>query len=236
VADLENCFTSVWEFVRGDMTISVFEKELYSSNQYEKYFGQTFYLEVISNDFRNSDSTFQLKQKLAEYQRKVHTTNCKCVELKNLAVLDMFHDEKYFDTFQTVLKRGQPLWWLYLSCCEKCNQYWLVAQEERHNDIYCLCRLNNIVAEKIISENIWPSIFDRFEDLLKIGLEAGKSVRFLDPLNDSSLAVTMEDVANANPGIKLSYIAKLLILDIDTAALVAKSVIAKKNVNISLNE
>jgi len=35
-----------------------------------------------------------------------------------------------------------PFWWLVLYGCRSCGQGWLVAQEERHNDIFCMRRLD----------------------------------------------------------------------------------------------
>ena len=130
--------------------------------------------------------------------------------------------------------RGNNIWWLYLSQCEICKEYWLVAQEERHNDCFCLKRLDNETAIKILNDNIWPSIFDKYEYLLQIEMEAGKSVRFWDPLN-SSLKYTIEDLTIEHPGIKLSWIAKLLNIDINLAKDIAKKVTINNSLKIDYN-
>jgi hypothetical protein len=46
----------------------------------------------------------------------------------------------------------------------------------------------------------------------------------------------MEDLAKESPGIKLSYLANLLNIDIRTAFIIGKAVVKSKKVDIKLNE
>ena len=227
----------IWKYVRGDISNSDFEKIIYYDDIFINYFGKELYTEVISNDYSNWDSTNKIKEKLQVFLYKYYPQKCKCIEVKDLAVVDMGEESiVVLKTIEEVVKRGEPYWWLHLSKCKNCDQYWLIAQEERQNDIVCMSRLETKIAEKIIKDNIWPSIFDKYEALLKIGKENDKSVRFFDPINGSSLAYTIEDLAKENPGIKLSYLAELLNIDIQTALIISKEVIKNKGVNINLME
>lgn len=85
--------------------------------------------------------------------------------------------------------------------------------------------------EDVLNNDRWPTIFDHYEDLLRIGVEAGKRVRFLDPLN-SSLRWTVSDLAKDRPGISIIEIAELLNLEIDLAEELARKVVREDGVNI----
>jgi hypothetical protein len=224
---MEEYFTKIWEFIRGDLSTYEFENIIYNDS-FKECCKDDIYLEIISNDYRNKDSTHKLKEKLKEYQREYRPLECLCIEQPNIAIIDMFKEwEKIFLPINQIVQRGAPYWWLYLSRCSKCYQYWLVAQEER---------LTSAEGEQIISKNNWPTIFDEYESLLKIGKDAGKSVRFIDPINSKSLAYTVEDLAQNKPGIKLSQLAALLNLDMNTALAISQKVIKEKGVKITLNE
>ena len=147
------------------------------------------------------------------------SSSCECALLDDLAVIDMGAHDEIFRTLDEVRMRGTPWWWLYASACKACGQHWLVAQEERQNDIFILRRLNQEVADRLIKENIWPTEFDQYESLLRIGRDSGKSVRWAD-LADSSLLATIADLAQGRPGIRVSELASLLNLDpVDAAGL-----------------
>lgn len=80
----------------------------------------------------------------------------------------------------------------------------------------------------------WPEEFDRYERLLECGRDAGRSVRFADPL-EPSLVVTVADLARARPGIEVSDLAGLLNLEGDLAAELARRAVAQAGVTISFD-
>ena len=90
--------------------------------------------------------------------------------------------------------------------------------------------------ENLLNEDDWQSIFNHYEDLLRIGAEAGKKVSFLEPLNSRSLRWTIADLARDKPGINISVIAKLLNLDLDIAEEIARIVVQDDGVSISFND
>lgn len=137
---------------------------------------------------------------------------CECAHLEDPAVIDMGHHEEVFRTLDEIGRRGWPWWWLLSFRCGACGQDWLVASEERQNDVFILRRLDRPTAERIVRENVWPPDLERYETLLEIGKAAGRSVRFLN-VADSSLPHTIADLAKERPGIRVSELASLLNLD-----------------------
>ncbi len=149
--------------------------------------------------------------------------DCECGRLEDLAIVPMGHHDHVFRTLDIVQKRGMPWWWLYTAVCNACGQPWLVAQEERHNDLFILRRLDPATTELLARDGVWPSDFDRYETLLEIGRAAGHSVRFCD-VADSPLLHTVADLAKERPGICVSELASLLNLDPTVAADLARQV------------
>jgi hypothetical protein len=155
----------------------------------------------------------------------METPGCECARLDDLAVVPMGHHDAVFRSLQLVRKRGMPQWWLGAFTCSACGQTWLVAQEERHNDLFILRRLDAVASGQLLGEGVWPSDFDRFETLLEIGRAAGRAVRFAD-VTDSPLMHTIADLARERPGIRVSELAALLNLDPPVAAELAQQVVS----------
>jgi hypothetical protein len=214
----------LWQFLRGDTAIDEFEQWIYShSDELESRLGKQSALAVLASDFRSSDAVAGVKQLLREYAERASELECRCVALPNIAVVDMGEEsEPVLATIEERRPRGEPFWWLWCGECTRCGQWWLVAQEERQNDVFCLRRLAEGEASALVEHNIWPSDFDTYEALLRLGLDAGKSVRFAEPEEANSLRWTIADLAKARPGIRVSELAELLNLDIDTARALAR--------------
>lgn len=113
------------------------------------------------------------------------------------------------DTLQSIQDRGGIWWWLDLRICRICGQGWLVAQEERQNDVYCLRRLSEDIVRAIVAGGPWPSDFDHYETLLAMGKAEGYAYTFFN-VEDSSLINTITLLAEQRPGIRVSEIAPLL--------------------------
>lgn len=77
-------------------------------------------------------------------------------------------DDGLLDTYDRIIERGDPFWWLYMSQCRECSRYALVAREERHNDIWLVLSLDQGKAFNIINKSIWPEDFNKYETLLEI--------------------------------------------------------------------
>jgi hypothetical protein len=161
----------------------------------------------------------------------METPLCECGRLGDLAVIAMGHHEEVFRSLDLVRRRGSPWWSLLAFTCRTCGQTWLVASEERQNDLYILRRLDKATAERLLRENIWPADFDRYETLLEIGRAAGHSVRFFD-VADSPLLVTITDLARERPGIRVSELSSLLNLDPAVAGDLARQVVQTAEVTI----
>jgi hypothetical protein len=146
----------------------------------------------------------------------------------------MGHHEEVFRTLDQVRHRGSPWWWLLSFKCRACGQDWLVASEERQNDVYILRRLDATTADRIASENVWPPDFDRYETLLEIGKAAGRWARFPD-VADSPLLHTITDLARERPGIRVTELASLLNLDPAVADDLARQVVETAGVTITFD-
>ena len=161
------------------------------------------------------------------------TIGCECARLEDIAIVPMGHHDEAFRTLDRVRKRGMPWWWLSAETCTTCGQSWLVAQEERHNDLFILRRLDEESTARLLRDDIWPHDFDRYETLLEIGRAAGHSVRFFD-VADSPLLHTVADLAKERPGIGVSELASLLNLDPVVAAELACQV-ASESVRVTFD-
>jgi hypothetical protein len=85
---------------------------------------------------------------------------CECEQWDNLCIIEMTAEtcDYMSNILELIKKRGMSYWWLYLSKCKRCKEYWLIGQDHRINDIYCLYRLNLKQANDIIEKNNWPSV------------------------------------------------------------------------------
>lgn len=225
----------IWQFIRGDLSVHDFEQWLYSDEGLEEILGKTLYLDVISADYSDKDALFRTKKLLSGYAQQAVNLRCKCIELADNSVVMGDESALYFKYLEEAAKRGDPYWWLSLDKCRECNQWWLVASEERQNDLYCLRRIDEQAANEILQNNIWPNSFDKYETLLHWGYEAGIRVRFVDPI-DSSLKWTIADLAKERPGIPISDIAELLNIDIGLAKELATTAVKNEGVQIAFDE
>ena len=159
---------------------------------------------------------------------------CKCGTLHKLAVVDMGQHQAIFETFERVRERGVPYWWLYACECRACKTMWVIAQEERQNDVFILRKLEWPATDLLVRDNVWPPDFERYEALLEIGRDYGRQVQFLDPEN-SSLSWTIADLARERPGIAVSRLAWLLNLAPETALNLATKVVDRDGVRITFD-
>lgn len=112
-------------------------------------------------------------------------TACCCAELADIAIIGMGDaegmDERVFATLDLVRNYGDEKWWLYVSTCRACGQNWMVGQEERIHDNYCLKRIDRGALSEIIECSRWPDDFLTYEKLLRLGRDAGQVAAFLNP-------------------------------------------------------
>ena len=226
----------VWRFVRRDLDARTFERWLYEQPQLEQRLGPQLYMEVVSVDFGNAEALFQVRRKLESYARVHSDMSCECVTLPDTAVVDMAHPGVLLDHFEELRRRGESHWWLGVSRCTVCQTPWLVAQEERQNDVYVLRRLTARELAGILTSGQWPTYFDAYGTLLRLGSAAGHRAVFGDPVGDSSLVATMCDIAEGEPGITVTELATLLNLDPETAALIADQAIVRHGARITLDD
>jgi hypothetical protein len=227
--------TRLWKFVRGDTPVEAFEPTIYDDSELEAWLGPQRYLDLISARFGDPEQVDAVRVGLRAFLSEMSPLKCECVTLPDLAVVDMGDHQAVFATLDESAVRGAPFWWLGLFTCRVCSQGWLVAQEERQNDVFCMRRLGAETVSGILARSVWPDEFDKYENLLVIGRRFGRSVRFVDPRGSSSLAATLADLARDRPGIKLSELCTLLNLERKVAEELAHAVVAAEHVDITFD-
>jgi hypothetical protein len=226
----------VWRFVRGDCSPKAFERWICENLELESFFGGPLYLELISASYGDPYVVVQLKERLGAWARALDGPGCRCITLADLSVVDMGADDaEVFATLKNEIERGGPFWWLSAYECSACGDHWLVGQEERQNDVFCMRRLSHNEWLGIESGKGWPSDFDSYEALLRIGRDFGRCVRFLDPM-DSSLRWTIQDLAKARPGIRVSELASLLNLELGIASQLARDAAIQERLDITFDD
>jgi hypothetical protein len=130
--------------------------------------------------------------------------------------------EPVLATIEERLSRGRALLVALCGECIRCGQWWIVGQEERQNDVFCLRRLNGAEVTEVVESDVWPPDFDSYGALLRLGFDAGTIVRLAEPEEANSLRWTIADLAKARPGIRVSELAELLNLEIDTTRVLAR--------------
>jgi hypothetical protein len=138
---------------------------------------------------------------------------CACAALRDIDVLD-FWPEEVVRQFRQLAKRGRPQWWLNLRACPVCGQHWLVAQEERLNDVYVVSRIDVTAAQQILDHAQWPDTLDRYETLLKLGKQHGHAARYANPME---LLPVVIDLVGQSRGIPAEEIADLVNVSLDDA-------------------
>jgi hypothetical protein len=101
-----------------------------------------------------------------------------------------------------------------LTKCKECSQHWLLAQEERLNDIYVYKRLSGDDAKSILATDQWPSQLHRYEELLEIGQAHGFAARYGEPLGMWPIAV---DLLGQRPSLSAADFARLGNIDEESA-------------------
>lgn len=220
----DSLLADLWRFVRGDRGVAEFEQWIYAhGDELASRLGEQAALQVLAADYRSPDAVAGVKALLREYAERTSRIECRCITLPDVGVVDMGDESAgVLASIEQRQSRGEPFWWLWCGECTRCGQWWLVGQEERQNDVFCLRRLNGDEVTGLVETNVWPPDFDSYEALLRLGLDAGKSVRFADPEEANSLRWTIADLAKARPGIRVSELADLLNLEIDTAQMLAR--------------
>jgi hypothetical protein len=223
---------TLWRFVRGDMPPAAFEQWTCTTPALESELGAPLYLQAISASYRDPYQIDSVKKAVESFLRTCRPAPCACLEMRDLQVVPMGEHERRLKTAEAVERHGEPLWWLEIDRCSACGQWWLLAAEERQNDNYCLRRMTDVEAERVLAGGPWPTDFHQYETLVRLGIDAGHVFRFLHPM-DTRWTIAL--LARQRPGIRVSEIAKLVALDQETAAVVAREVVRLEGVDVTFD-
>lgn len=228
-----NAYTeALWRFVRGDTPPRVFEQWVCTTPNIEGELGARLYMQATSAAYDHPDEVDAVRKEIESFLVTCCPAACACLEMRDLQVVPMGHHERRFRTIEVAKRHGDPLWWLEVNRCTACGQWWLLGAEERQNDVYCLRRMSGDEAERVMAGGRWPTDFHKYETLIRLGIEAGVVVRFLNPMEQRH---TLADLARERPGIRVSELARLLALDVDVAATVAREAVALDGVDVTFD-
>lgn len=144
--------------------------------------------------------------------------SCVCALQGEWSVVD-FGLGAWPGELQSLLRRGRPQWWLDLRRCPACSQHWLVAQDERLNDVWVMRRVDEMAATRVLDEGRWPEDLDRYEAVIRKGAEWGHAARYGEPLETWPMAV---DLIGQRPTMTDAELATLVNIDPEDAAIVAQ--------------
>lgn len=206
--------TMLWKFARNHLDIATFEQWLYHHETLETELGKTFYLDLISADYRDKNAVIALKNHLEKWLEIHFPLLCEC-SLADFFMCDQGSEEwqNFLQSMNSLADYGPERWWLSLQQCSICMEYWLCASDTRISDIDFLKKIEKKTAENILKNKEWPACFRTLESLLSLALREGKSVRFVD-WHSLSLMGTIADLKIERPGISDEELASLLQIDI----------------------
>ena len=103
------------------------------------------------------------------YARATCELPCECPMFPGTVAIDMAHPGRALAPFRAIRRRGEPYWWLGVTRCAACNTPWLMAAEERQNDVFVLRRLSETQLGQIEACDSWPADFDEYETVVRLG-------------------------------------------------------------------
>lgn len=217
----------LWSYIRGDMEERAFEAWVYDNAALEEALGEEDYVTIVSFDFGDArrGAAWERIEAVRQIAKRHFRHNCRCAELKSLAIINMGSHDEIFASLKRIRRAGPPRWWLAAYVCDDCNQAWLVVQEERVTDNFILRKIDEQQRKLLAERDEWPGEFDTWAQVLE-HLPGG-----LHP--SDTLAATI-DLAREQPGIHLNRLASILKLDTATADKLARRAIAEEGVNIAL--
>ena len=157
--------------------------------------------------------------------------SCQCEKLPPLADVPMGAHDAVFETLEHEIHHQEPLWWPSALRCKACGQWWLVAADERINDVFLMRRLIEAEVEPLQRQSEWPADFSRFAEVLRLGRDRGHRWAFADP-ESAALVHTVADLAREEEGIRVSRVASLLQIDLVRAHRLADLAEAQNSVKI----
>lgn len=219
----EDQLSHLQAFERGETEPKQFEAWFFKQENLEKCLGEELHWQLLSADYGNSEVVGRLRKSLYVVMKQHRECECAIIRDKVSILMegDGF-DKRVFTTLEEVRDHGRDQWWLYATKCMVCSQAWLIASDQRIHDNYYLTRITLEVLEGILSGGSWPSDFQTYEEVLRLGRDSGKFARFFDPQSPALVWAT-EELLRERPQIKISEIAYLLAVSEDSASQLVKT-------------
>ena len=154
--------TTIWKFVREDLAPATFEQWVYAHPELEEFFGEEFYLGLISSGFVQERHLYELRESLRDWMEANTAPICDCVTWRTHQVLaaiivGFMSGQQYLSEKFETLKRQDGERSL-IACCA-CKQHWYLGIDEVYVDHHLL-RLSDGQVDNILQNNEWPENFD----------------------------------------------------------------------------
>lgn len=228
---LDTCRAAIWKFIRGETSALDFHHWSMAETRLLDTLGEELYLDLIATDHVDLHA---MKDRLERQIRQPSEQHCDCITLPDIADIDMGDPEamRIRSNFEEKGTRGDPYWWLSVARCPRCGQWWLVADEERINDVVLLKRLSETQGRQAVEGDVWPNDFDSFETVIALGRKRGHLCSFTDEHN-GMLAQTAAELTAARPDITVPELAHLFNTNENHAQRIVD--LARRELNASLD-
>lgn len=158
--------TTIWKFIRHDLSALDFEQWIYAHPELETYFGSETYLEVIASGFVQDYHVYDLRKLLRKWMEEHSHRECDCITWQSRqhlaeAISDWgFHEQRHY-LAENFVSRKERNRWAGLVQCKICQQPWYFVISDELFD-YWLLRLSAEQTEQILRHDFWPADFDDF--------------------------------------------------------------------------
>jgi len=207
----------LWTFVRGDLEASNFEHWIYTHDEVESTLGSDCFLEAISINFADTKQVNEFRHRLKK-ELPVPAA-CSCHTLSNKHLLTMGGIS--LEGFEHLVRGVRHMFWLHRFRCKTCHTEWWLAEEARIYDVWILFR----------SWDTPPSL-NTYHELLSMAVSLGASVRYFQPEVSIEIPITIEELAQEKPGMKVSEIAQLIPVPLEIIRQHARDVALKTGLHI----
>lgn len=182
IANLPQAFnTTVWEFIRGDIATSDFERiHLYNNPELYSIFNEPSYDFIMMTDYKDKSDVIQVKHALFDLLTRL-PINCLCPTMFSATRFTIESSEVYSVLYKYLMNlqkikslvnfQGQPpinqsSWYCdaELGRCKTCGTVWFLFFEESFCD-YHLVRLTQSEFDIMKCEISWPN--DKWPERLR---------------------------------------------------------------------
>jgi hypothetical protein len=80
---------TLWQYIHGDVTTEAFENFIYNEPGLEELLGEELYLEVISANYNNKESLYEINKSIETFVNTYQIYFCQCHRLRDKETIGM---------------------------------------------------------------------------------------------------------------------------------------------------